>query len=299
MIVIDHQKLKDKLGTIVRSKEGLVTLCPQITDKLIISYRKMVNVNAQIPFNLHNQNLVDPSLSRSTSLSTNRYDFPQNSRRPPGALGLAAAPAHAHLASRGTSMSRSSSTASLTYASRRGSLSPSDSGTNDTDFPNRNTTLNVKLVNKGYGGVTFGNPGSRRGRPKIKAGDGSRVSLDLKHENAEATPNGVESADLGGKGKERALDPSIPNGLDLVPSTVRSPLANDDTASPDDATPPHEYIADSLGVCILFTATFPDTDSHFLPFQLNLSSNDPTPALSKPELDFILSNAGAIALSWD
>ncbi|PBK69791.1 hypothetical protein ARMSODRAFT_956590 [Armillaria solidipes] len=50
VIVIDHQRLQDKLGTIVRSKEG-----------------KMVNVNSQIPFNLHNQPLPQSSLSRSNS----------------------------------------------------------------------------------------------------------------------------------------------------------------------------------------------------------------------------------------
>ncbi|KDQ55600.1 hypothetical protein JAAARDRAFT_37011 [Jaapia argillacea MUCL 33604] len=42
VVVVDHQKMKDRLGVIVRSKEG-----------------KMVNVNAQIPFNLHNKSLYN------------------------------------------------------------------------------------------------------------------------------------------------------------------------------------------------------------------------------------------------
>lgn len=50
--VVDHQKLKERLGTVVRSKEG-----------------KMVNVNAAFPFNLHNQSLGDPP-SRSVSGGT-------------------------------------------------------------------------------------------------------------------------------------------------------------------------------------------------------------------------------------
>ncbi|KAF9227167.1 hypothetical protein BS17DRAFT_450300 [Gyrodon lividus] len=47
--VIDHQRLKDRLGTVVRSKEG-----------------KMVNVNVQFPFNLHNQELGEHSSSQSS-----------------------------------------------------------------------------------------------------------------------------------------------------------------------------------------------------------------------------------------
>ena len=54
---IDHQKMKERLGEIVRNKEGYVW-------SLIVKHglkipfqneRKMVNVNVQIPFNLHNQ----------------------------------------------------------------------------------------------------------------------------------------------------------------------------------------------------------------------------------------------------
>jgi len=69
--VIDHQRMKERLGNIVRSKED-----------------KMVNVNAQIPFNLHNQNLgqrLDPSSSRSArsrSGGANADYSSENSRRP-------------------------------------------------------------------------------------------------------------------------------------------------------------------------------------------------------------------------
>lgn len=47
--VVDHQKIKDRLGSVLKSKET-----------------KMVNVNAQFPFNLHNQHLDEPSPSRSS-----------------------------------------------------------------------------------------------------------------------------------------------------------------------------------------------------------------------------------------
>ncbi|OAX41137.1 hypothetical protein K503DRAFT_864092 [Rhizopogon vinicolor AM-OR11-026] len=49
---VDQQKLKERLGTVVRSKEG-----------------KMVNVNLSFPFNLHNQSLGEPP-SRSASGGT-------------------------------------------------------------------------------------------------------------------------------------------------------------------------------------------------------------------------------------
>ncbi|EPQ56861.1 hypothetical protein GLOTRDRAFT_137359 [Gloeophyllum trabeum ATCC 11539] len=57
--VVDPQKMKERLGTIVRSKEG-----------------KMVNVHAQAPFNVHNRAL--PTAQSSTSRST-RYPSPQPS----------------------------------------------------------------------------------------------------------------------------------------------------------------------------------------------------------------------------
>ncbi|GBE80441.1 hypothetical protein SCP_0301560 [Sparassis crispa] len=48
--VVDQQKLKDRLGTIVRAKEG-----------------KMVNVNTPLPFNLHHKSFPETSRSASTS----------------------------------------------------------------------------------------------------------------------------------------------------------------------------------------------------------------------------------------
>ncbi|KAL1671915.1 hypothetical protein EV122DRAFT_272071 [Schizophyllum commune] len=58
---VDQQKIRDKLGVIVRAKEG-----------------RMVNVHAAIPFNLHNQARPnDPSGSRSASGSTRRFPAAQ------------------------------------------------------------------------------------------------------------------------------------------------------------------------------------------------------------------------------
>ncbi|KAF8205676.1 hypothetical protein K438DRAFT_1818236 [Mycena galopus ATCC 62051] len=58
VVFTDHQRIQERLVTIVRAKE-----------------RKMVNVNSQIPFNLHNRAITpNPSLSRSVSLSTGHLD---------------------------------------------------------------------------------------------------------------------------------------------------------------------------------------------------------------------------------
>ncbi|KAF8896621.1 hypothetical protein BD779DRAFT_599171 [Infundibulicybe gibba] len=59
----NDQKLRDRFDTIVRAKEG-----------------KMVNVAAQIPFNLHNKPLLGVS-SRSTSMSASHR--PTRKHRPP------------------------------------------------------------------------------------------------------------------------------------------------------------------------------------------------------------------------
>jgi hypothetical protein len=107
----DQQKIKERLTNIVRSKEG-----------------KMVNVNAQIPFNLHNQKNLgqrfDPSSSRSLRSSSGGIHTScsnQDSRRP------SLSPA--------TSLRASRSTASLTH--------PEDLS---LETEPKKPILNVKLV---------------------------------------------------------------------------------------------------------------------------------------------------------
>ncbi|KAJ7592938.1 hypothetical protein C8J56DRAFT_1161937 [Mycena floridula] len=147
VVVIDHQKLKAKLGTIVRSKEG-----------------KMVNVNAQIPFNLHNQTLshtLDPSSSRSASL--HRYEFPQGSQRP-------AIQSQLFSSSRAPSVS---SDLSALHDSRRGSLAPSE---NETE--RRSPILDIRLV-KSYGSIDTTPTPTRTGRPRTRGGDDKGKSLEI------------------------------------------------------------------------------------------------------------------------
>lgn len=247
VVVIDHQKLKDRLGTIVRSKEG-----------------KMVNVNAQIPFNLHNQAIMDPSSSRSASISTNhRYEFPQNSQRYPG---LSAAPVPSNLASssRGPSISRSSSTASVHYdSSRRGSLAPSE--TNDI----RNGILNVRLVNKGYGSVVVGNTPNRLGRPRVRGGgDGRVVSAEIHH-----IPNGQVTVQQKGKENDAETD-SQPQ----ADTKEEVDLPSSNHSSNQEQTPAPAFQIPGQGLV------------------LNLDLSKPRSPLPEPEFKIQVAD---ISLSWD
>ena len=69
--MIDHQKLKERLGAIVRMKEGLVSnhfpMVPR--HNIHTHHRKMLNVGASSPLNLHRkalQSKLNPSASNSS-----------------------------------------------------------------------------------------------------------------------------------------------------------------------------------------------------------------------------------------
>jgi len=172
VVVVDHQKLKDRLGNIVRSKEG-----------------KMVNVSAQIPFNLHNQTLnprFHPSTSRSASLSTTsayptHNDHISNAHRP----GLSTPPSRRSSPSRSVPMTHSAApsisqprrhSGSRSSSAQRGA--PSQGG--ELEGYERNPILNVRLVGAtrapmvtgraGGGGIPFGRRGRERGRLVVAPG---------------------------------------------------------------------------------------------------------------------------------
>ncbi|KAJ6618901.1 hypothetical protein B0H10DRAFT_2028449 [Mycena sp. CBHHK59/15] len=109
VVFTDHQRLQERLVTIVRAKE-----------------RKMVNVNSQIPFNLHNRVIPsNPSLSRSVSLSNGHRDHYNASstfsdarepltvqlRSPPSPLGSGRNASHSN--SRSVSLARNTEGESL------------------------------------------------------------------------------------------------------------------------------------------------------------------------------------------
>jgi hypothetical protein len=122
----------------------------------------MVNVNSQIPFNLHNQTVspgINPSSSRSTSMSTNRYAFhdsttnPVNQYRQNPYPNVLITPVDSSPSSR---------------PSRQPSRSPSPFvGENDAVIYPRNPILNVRLVGASSGSGESG----RTGRARERVGD--------------------------------------------------------------------------------------------------------------------------------
>lgn len=123
----------------------------------------MVNVNSHIPFNLYNQtlpNLYDPSSSRSGSeVSRTRYGFPPNYHR-------------SRLAGSGFAVSAADASDDSESPSRTGGgRRPSLTGMDPMLVPHRTPTLDVRLVQdpvQSYGSTG----GGRRGRPRVRAGDG-------------------------------------------------------------------------------------------------------------------------------
>ncbi|KAJ7311574.1 hypothetical protein DFH08DRAFT_453960 [Mycena albidolilacea] len=168
VVFTDHQKIQERLVTIVRAKE-----------------RKMVNVNSQIPFNLHNRVITPhPSLSRSVSLSTGHHGGHENNvlssalepltvqlRTPPSPLGSARNPSQSN--SRSISLTRE----------------------NMDSNPNPHPILNVRLINK----VLPTNMPQRVGRPRYRA-YGSPSS-------AEYYPNGEAETRQARRSPERVAQP--------------------------------------------------------------------------------------------
>ncbi|KAG1752856.1 hypothetical protein EDB19DRAFT_970408 [Suillus lakei] len=127
--VVDHQKLKERLGTVVRLKEG-----------------KMVNVNAAFPFNLHNQCLGD---SPSRSVSGGTLDSSRRASRSPTRDSL-------HKRYSSTSLQRDA----------EGSASQGNDAVDERGDPYK-PILNVRLVssptsngaNRAINGISRGRPG--------------------------------------------------------------------------------------------------------------------------------------------
>lgn len=124
------QKLKERLGIVVSSQQG-----------------KMVNVNAQFPFNLHGGKVLgDPSSSHSTrSVSGGTQD--SYSRRPSR--------------SPGPSLQKSQSSLSLAHDVQEFYRGPANDSTDQI-----RPVLNARLIKGGR----YGSTGSTRGRPTQTSG---------------------------------------------------------------------------------------------------------------------------------
>lgn len=175
----------------------------------------MVNVNSQIPFNLHNQSLdlpTDPSSSRSASLST-RYGFPPNHPRAANLPNLSLTPIHSPINL--PSSSRSSSAESAPYDhnnGRRSSLAASESGNSDIVPIRSAPILNVRLVNhRGYGSI-----GTRQGRPRVRAGSGASQTARQKRpdtldpENSDGDAHIDQSTPTATAGVPGSMSPTTP-----------------------------------------------------------------------------------------
>lgn len=112
--VLDQHKMKERLGTIVRAQEG-----------------KMVNVNAQLPFNLHSQSLhaLDPGAERSRSMN------------PPGTSTTQRIPSYSPARDESPSLQTSRSTSSL-HPGDASYLPPEE----DPEYGARRPAFNVRLV---------------------------------------------------------------------------------------------------------------------------------------------------------
>ncbi|RPD78109.1 hypothetical protein L226DRAFT_283649 [Lentinus tigrinus ALCF2SS1-7] len=172
---VDHQKMKERLGHIVRSKEG-----------------KMVNVNQPLPFNLHNRptyGRTDRSLSANTTppRPTSSTSHSNPSPDSPSAAGYPNQPHDpSYAASRDPSPSIQTSRSTSSLHPGDASYLPPEA---DPDGGVRRPILNVRLV-RGPGGFLAGSR-IRQGRSATRGRLGRF---------GEERGEGME--DANGKGKE-------------------------------------------------------------------------------------------------
>jgi len=161
--------VKERMSAIVRSKEG-----------------KMVNVNARLPFNLHNKNLsATLDASSSGSRSGSRSNRPFSPFSPPSQSheqiqGYVGAPL-AHVSH--PPVSRDSST----VGSREHSAHGSEISTS------RTSTLHVRLV-KNLPSSSVG-MAARRGRARRKGGESIGSGTGIEEESVPLINNGLPSSD--------------------------------------------------------------------------------------------------------
>jgi hypothetical protein len=141
--VIDHRRLKERMSSIVRSKEG-----------------KMVNINARLPFNLHNKKLsatIDASSSGSRSRSSHRPSLNSSPLSPP-------LRSHEHIQGYVVAPLDHISHLDSTPGSRENSVHESEVSSTRTPI------LNVRLVKNLPAGLA-----ARRGRPRRKGGESTSI----------------------------------------------------------------------------------------------------------------------------
>ncbi|PCH35973.1 hypothetical protein WOLCODRAFT_20252 [Wolfiporia cocos MD-104 SS10] len=211
--VVDQQKINERMGTIVRAKEG-----------------KMVNVSAQLPFNLLNRapHMLESSGTRSRSASAN--DDTANGHQPPTA-SQTRLPSDSPERSESPSLQASRSTSSL-HPGDASYLPPEADPENGVRRP----VFNARLVRPSSTGVwTRRGRSSTRGRPAHYGDERSAPRLTWDYKIWE--PNALTTADT-----------SPESGTDGAQLSATHP--EDGAAPPDDAaeSTPHPPIdADRAG----------------------------------------------------
>ncbi|KAI0633497.1 hypothetical protein C8Q77DRAFT_1057605 [Trametes polyzona] len=177
---VDHDRLKERLGTIVRSKEG-----------------KMVNVNQPLPFNLHGR---PPHARPDRSLSANTT--------PPRASTTHTTRVPSYSTSREPSPSIQTSRSTSSLHPGDASYLPPEA---DPDGGNRRPILNIRLV-RGPGGFYAG----ARPRPgPVSRGRSGRPGEEDARENGDEA-GGSGSTD----GKGKAVANGVSETSDPTPSTT-------------------------------------------------------------------------------
>ncbi|GJE92840.1 hypothetical protein PsYK624_089980 [Phanerochaete sordida] len=205
--VVDQQIIRDRLGSIVRSKEG-----------------KMVNVNTPLPFNLHNKLDVDPSNprpARSRSAHPVMGGLPESST---DMLPELPSRVSSYSPTRGRDLSPSHTSRSTT------SLHPGDASYLPPeaypDDSSRRPILNMRLV-RGPGGYGVGGKfGPRKGRSATRSRVGTAEPDAPQHGGKSTSANAVSSAsedDVGQSSQESTPDLSGNDGAHPIPAEVALP----------------------------------------------------------------------------
>jgi len=205
--------MNERLGTIVRAKEG-----------------KMVNVNAQLPFNLHNRSL-DPSATRSRSVSAHH--------QPAASTSQHRVPSYSPQRTESPSIQTSRSTSSL-HPGDASYLPPEA----NPESGIRKPAFSVRLVRTAGPGIW-----TRRGRSVTRGrfsrfGDESRSGKQIGESSIwleNDSPNGAADAgEPNGKGKQvngtaNGADADAPptaatddHGADALFQHTSSPAGDDD-----------------------------------------------------------------------
>ncbi|KAI0332279.1 hypothetical protein GY45DRAFT_490827 [Cubamyces sp. BRFM 1775] len=201
---IDHEVMKERLGTIVRSKEGYVLLyLISISPTSSLSpRRKMVNVNQPLPFNLHGRaphGRPDRSLSANTTPPRASSSAAQSDSALPESSHAPRNPHNHRLPSYSPSRDPSPS---IQTSHSTSSLHPGDASylppEADPDGGARGPILNVRLVRASRRRSSGGRP--HQGLT-ISRGRQGRSGEERERENGADVPGAQSSANINGKGK--------------------------------------------------------------------------------------------------